>query len=328
MIETMGSGTGMLDYDGDGRLDLIFVSGGGRPGSVEASHNRLALYRNLGGGKFEDRTESAHLMGSFDTYGMGVAVGDYDNDGFPDLLLTGYPRSVLFHNNGDGTFTEATAKAGVENKGRWATSAGWFDYDRDGRLDLVVANYVGNFSWNDGRFCGDAARGERVYCHPDVYQGTGVRLYHNEGGGSFPRCDGGGRTGNDGRQGPGRAAGGLRRRRVAGHIRGQRQRDEFLLPERGNRKLPRWAWNPARALAMTHRRKREWAWRRLPERGRFPSIYVTHLDNELNRLYRNLGKHQFRDATNEAGLGAQRSLLSGFGTAFADFSNSGWQQIS
>ena len=152
MIETMGSGVGVLDYDKDGKPDLIFVNGGGRPGSTEAGHNRLALYRNLGNDKFEDRTAAAHLTGSFDTYGMGVAVADYDNDGYPDLLLTGYPRSVLFHNNGDGTFNNVTELAGVENKGRWATSAGWLDYDHDGLLDLLIANYVADFSWDDPRF--------------------------------------------------------------------------------------------------------------------------------------------------------------------------------
>ncbi len=328
MIETMGSGTGMLDYDGDGRLDLIFVSGGGRPGSVEASHNRLALYRNLGDGKFEDHTEAAHLMGSFDTYGMGVAVGDYDNDGFPDLLLTGYPRSVLFHNNGDGTFTEATAKAGVENKGRWATSAGWFDYDRDGRLDLVVANYVGNFSWNDGRFCGDAARGERVYCHPDVYQGTGVQLYHNEGGGTFRDVTA--EAGLETLEGKGLGV-------LLGDFDGDGWPDIFVANDSvmnfyyrngANGKFAEMGLESGTGFSDDAQAEAGMGVAAAYlERDRFPSIYVTHLDNELNRLYRNLGKHQFRDATNEAGLGAQRSLLSGFGTAFADFNNSGWQQI-
>ncbi|HEY2018417.1 MAG TPA: VCBS repeat-containing protein, partial [Bryobacteraceae bacterium] len=133
MIETMGSGVGMLDYDQDGRLDLVFVSGGGRPGSAEARTDRLSLYRNSGDGKFVDRTAAAGLTGSFDTYGMGVAIGDYDNDGFPDLLLTGFPRCVLFHNNGNGTFSDVTVTSGVENRGRWGSSAGWFDYDGDGR---------------------------------------------------------------------------------------------------------------------------------------------------------------------------------------------------
>ena len=328
MIETMGSGAGMLDYDGDGRLDLIFVSGGGRPGSVAASHNRLALYRNLGGGKFEDRTQASHLKGSFDTYGMGVAVGDYDNDGHPDVLLTGYPRSVLFHNNGDGTFTDVTAAAGVANNGRWGTSAGWFDYDRDGRLDLVIANYVGNFSWDDGRFCGDAARGERVYCHPDVYQGAGIRLYHNEGDGKFRDVTV--EAGLDTTEGK---CLGL----VLGDFDGDGWPDIFVANDsvmnffyrnRGNGKFAEMGLESSTGFSDDGQAEAGMGVDAAYLRGDlFPSIYVTHLDNELNRLYRNLGKDRFRDVTNEAGLGAQRSLLSGFGVRIADFDNSGRQQI-
>jgi hypothetical protein len=328
MIETMGSGAGMLDYDGDGRLDLLFVGGGGRPGSTAATHDRLTLYRNMGGGKFEDRTQEAHLNGSFDTYGMGVAVGDYDNDGHPDVLITGYPRSALFHNNGDGTFTEVTAAAGVENKGRWGTSAGWFDYDRDGRLDLVIANYVGNFAWDDGRFCGDAARGERVYCHPDVYQGTGVRLFHNEGGGKFRdvTVEAGLATTE------GKCLG-----VVLGDFDGDGWPDMFVANDsvmnffyrnRGNGRFTEMGLESGTGFSDDGQAEAGMGVDAAYLEGDlFPSIYVTHLDNELNRLYRNLGKDQFRDVTIEAGLGGQRSLLSGFGVRFADLDNSGRQQI-
>jgi hypothetical protein len=328
MIETMGSGAGMLDYDGDGRLDLIFVSGGGRPGSAEASHDRLALYRNLGSGKFDDRTQAAHLNGSFDTYGMGVAVGDYDNDGHPDLLLTGYPRSVLFHNNGDGTFMDVTTAAGVENKGRWGTSAGWFDYDRDGLLDLVIANYVGNFSWEDSRFCGDAARGERAYCHPDVYQGTGVRLYRNEGGGKFRDVTV--EAGLDTTEGK---CLGL----VLADFDGDGWPDMFVANDsvmnffyrnRGNGKFVEMGLESSAGFSDDGQAEAGMGVDAAYLDGDlYPSIYVTHLDNELNRLYRNLGKDHFRDMTIDAGLGAERSLRSGFGVRFADFDNSGRQQI-
>lgn len=328
MIETMGSGVGVFDYDGDGRLDLVFVNGGGKPGSAEAGHNRLALYRNLGNNKFEDSTASAHLSGSFDTYGMGVAVADYDNDGSPDLLLTGYPRSVLFHNNGNGTFTDVTASAGVESKGQWATSAGWFDYDHDGLLDLVIANYVGDFSWDDARFCGDAAQGRRAYCHPDVYQGTGVRLYHNEGNGRFRDV-----TAQAGLESAEGKCLGL----VLADFDGDGWPDIFVANDSvmnffyrnlGNGKFQESGLVSGVGFNDDGQAEAGMGVDAAYLNGSaYPDIYVTHLDNELNRLYRNLGKDSFRDGTIEAGLGAERSLQSGFGVRFADFDNSGHEQI-
>src|SRR5438128_1693529 len=141
LIETMGGGVAFLDFDNDGLQDIFFLNGGETPNGKSPVPVRNALYRNLGNGKFEEVAAKAGVD-RLDFYGMGVAVGDYDNDGHPDLLVTGFPSSALFHNNGNGTFTEVTDRAGVKNPGKWAASAAWFDYDRDGYLDLVVTNYV------------------------------------------------------------------------------------------------------------------------------------------------------------------------------------------
>jgi len=140
-LETMGTGVAWIDYNQDGLMDLYFVQSAATDIYKPAQTLRSALYHNNGDGTFTDVTEQAGVGGE-GHYGQGVAVGDYDNDGYPDLYVTGYGRAILYHNNGDGTFIDVTAKAGVADEGGWSTSAGWFDYDKDGYLDLVVTNYI------------------------------------------------------------------------------------------------------------------------------------------------------------------------------------------
>lgn len=141
LIETMGSGCGWIDYDQNGLLDLYLVNGAATRLYTPKLPLRSALYKNNGDGSFTDVTKHAGV-GAEGLFGMGVAVGDYDNDGYPDLFVLGYGRCILYHNNGDGSFSDVTSKAGVGNLGKWGSSAAWFDYDNDGRLDLVIANYV------------------------------------------------------------------------------------------------------------------------------------------------------------------------------------------
>jgi len=194
MPEIMGAGVALFDYDNDGDLDVYLVQGtmfdpsqdprlakfppapGWKPG------NRL--FRNLlsetGKLEFVDVTEKAGV--GHIGYGMGVAVGDYDNDGFQDLYVTNFGHNVLYHNNGDGTFTDVTARAGVDDP-RWSASAAWVDYDRDGRLDLFVANYL-DFSVKGNKRC-FAPTGERDYCTPKMYQPVPARLFRNRGDGTF-----------------------------------------------------------------------------------------------------------------------------------------------
>ena len=140
-IETMGNGVGWIDYDQDGLMDLYFVQSAATEWYKPPRPLRSALYHNNGDGTFTDVTEKAGV-GAEGLYGQGVAVGDFDNDGYPDMLVTGYGHAILYHNNGDGTFTDVTAKAGVADEGNWSTSAGWFDYDKDGYLDLLICNYI------------------------------------------------------------------------------------------------------------------------------------------------------------------------------------------
>ena len=194
MPEIMGAGVALFDYDNDGDLDVYLLQGtmldptedprkakfppppGWKPG------NRL--FRNLlsetGKLEFVDVTEKAGV--GHVGYGMGVAVGDYDNDGFQDLYVTNFGHNVLYHNNGDGTFTDVTVQAGVDDL-RWSTSAAWVDYDRDGRLDLFVANYL-DFTVKGNKQC-YASTGERDYCTPKMYQPVPARLFDNRGDGTF-----------------------------------------------------------------------------------------------------------------------------------------------
>jgi hypothetical protein len=189
LLESMPGGVAILDYDGDGRQDLFFVNGAHiqspmPAGAVPDKSKPLfwnRLYRNNGDGTFTDVTEKAGVRG--EGFGMGVAVADYDNDGFPDLYVTNYGSNILYHNNGDGTFTDVTKRAGVA-AGGWSAGAVFFDYDRDGLLDLLVTRYL-QWTFADNVPCGAPDRGQPAYCHPDQFKSATYLLYHNNGDGTF-----------------------------------------------------------------------------------------------------------------------------------------------
>ncbi len=181
--ETLGSGCAFFDYDNDGWLDILLLNGTDWPGHpARRDHpTTLALYRNNRNETFTDVTREAGL--DVEMYGIGVAVGDYDNDGFPDFYATTYGQNRLFHNNGNGTFSEVTKRAGFEGYTSLSTSALWFDYDRDGFLDLFVANYV-RWSPETDIFCSLDGR-TKSYCTPEAYPGTTCWLFRNRGDGTF-----------------------------------------------------------------------------------------------------------------------------------------------
>ena len=181
LIEATSGGGGLLDFDSDGLLDIYLVSGGETPRGKSVTPIRNALYRGLGKLRFEDVAINAKVD-HVPFYGMGVAAADYNNDGFQDLFVSGYPSCALFHNQGNGTFVDVTKQAGVQNSGRWGASATWLDYDRDGQLDLFLCNYA-EFSFDDIKRCEIA--GTRTYCEQKAYSGQPPTLYHNNGDGTF-----------------------------------------------------------------------------------------------------------------------------------------------
>src|SRR5215831_6727831 len=179
--ESLGPGCAFLDYDNDGWMDVYLVNSGPSDFYKPATPIRNALYRNNRDGTFTDVTDKAGVAGG--TFGMGVAVGDYNNDGYPDMLITSYGKCILYRNNKDGTFTDVTEKAGVASPG-WTTSAVWFDYDNDGLLDLFLCSFV-QYGLNKHIFCGDNKIGRHYYCIPRVFNPSSSLLFHNNGDGTF-----------------------------------------------------------------------------------------------------------------------------------------------
>ena len=326
LIETMGSGCGWIDYDQNGLLDLYLVNGGATKLYRPKHPLRSALYRNNGDGTFTDVTEKAGV-GAEGLFGMGVAAGDFDNDGFPDLFVLGYGRCILYHNKGDGTFEDVTAKAGVQNEGKWGSSAAWFDYDNDGRLDLVIANYV---DWSPERnfWCGEHGSGMRSYCHPDNFNGEPPTLYHNNGDGTFTDVS--------------KSSGvGLRPGNGLGVVTFDYDDDgwqdffiandsmpNFLFHNNRNGTFTEVGYAAGVAVSMDG----------APEAGMGTDagdvvgngrmdLFVTHLDEQLARLYENLGDRTFDDATLRSKIAYATYHISGFGARIMDYDNDGWRDI-
>lgn len=325
-LETMGTGVGWLDYNQDGLMDLFFVQSAATDAYKPPHPLRSALYRNNGDGTFTDVTEKAGVGGE-GHYGQGVAVGDYDNDGYPDLYVTGYGRAILYHNNGDGTFTDVTAKAGVADEGQWSTSAGWFDYDKDGWLDLVVTNYI-DWSPKNNLWCGDRRPGYRSYCNPNNYKGEKTKLYHNNHDGTFTDVSDNSGVGKPESKGMGV---------VLADFNGDGWPDiaiandtwpNFLFLNKHDGTFQDVSLVSGMAASEDGRYEAGMGIDAADVDGDgWLDIYVTHLDFELNRLYHNNHDGTFDDYTYRSGLGNKAMLYSGVSTKFLDYDNDGWEDI-
>ncbi|HEY7306442.1 MAG TPA: CRTAC1 family protein [Bryobacteraceae bacterium] len=324
LIETMGAGAAWIDFDNDGYLDLYLVNSAATKAYAAPHPLRSALYRSNRDGTFTEVTEKAGVAAE-GLFGMGVAVGDYDNDGFEDLYVVGYDRSILYHNNGNGTFTDVTEKAGVANRHKWGSSAAWFDYDHDGKLDLIVANYV-DFTPERNLIC--FQQGHKSYCHPNKYHGQTPTLFHNQGGGVFKDVSVASKIGLK----PGNGLG-----VVCFDYNGDGWTDVFLANDSMENFLYANKRNGAfeevgmeAGVAFGEDGKAEAGMGTDAadfDRDGLPDLFVTHLDLEYNRLYRNQGKGTFEDVTFTAKLGAGTFKMSGFGTRFFDYDNDGWRDL-
>lgn len=325
LIETMGAGCAWLDYDGDGWLDLFFVQSSATPAYSPKRTLRHALYRNLGNGKFADVTAEAGLDAPASAFGMGAAVGDFDNDGRPDLYLSGFPRGKLLRNLG-GRFVDVSESAGVANAGEWGTSAAFFDYNKDGRLDLVVANYL-DWDYDKNLHCGAPRPGYRTYCHPDQFGGAALTIYRNEGQGRF--TDVTRESGMDGYLGKSLGV-------VTADFNNDGWSDvfvandsvrNFLFLNEGNGKFKEVAREAGVAYGIEGRAEAGMGSDAADyDRDGLLDIYVDHLDMESHRLFRNNGEGNFSDHTHEANLGA-KNFFSGFGMRFVDLDADGWPDI-
>jgi hypothetical protein len=318
--ETLGPGCAFLDYDNDGWMDIYLVNSGPSEFYQPKRPIRNALYRNNRDGTFTDVTEQARVPGG--TFGMGVAVGDYNNDGYPDMFVTACGRALLYRNNGNGTFTDVTKQAGIDISG-WTTSAVWFDFDNDGRLDLFVCSFV-RYLPEDRKSCGGNEAGQQYYCIPRAFHPTASYLFHNNGDGTFTEVGHGTVIGKT----FGKALG-----VVATDINNDGRMDLFV------------ANDTVQNFLFVHRGGNQWeeiavtAEVGFGENGQTRSgmgvdsadfdndgwqdLFVANVDQEMFSLYRNLKNESFVDVAQPQSIAQATRLLSGWGLRFFDYDNDG-----
>jgi hypothetical protein len=335
LLETMGSGVAMFDYDNDGLMDLFFVNGAplddptpkGTIPQKKTSADWNRLYHQRKDGTFEDVTEKAGLKGV--GYDMGVAVGDYDNDGYEDLYVTGYGGNHLYHNNGNGTFTDVTVKSGTGGDptppNAWYTSAAWVDLDNDGLLDLVVLRYV---KWDfEDVYCGQRREGYRSYCHPDLFPPISPLVYHNNGDGTFTEVSQKIGLGIPGK-GLGIAIADYDRDGKIDFAVANDSMPEFLFHNKGDGTFEETGLTAEIAVDSDGRTYAGMGivFQDFDNDG-WPDLIITNLANQKYALYKNNGDESFTYDTYAAGLAQMTLLHSGWGIDFLDYDNDGLKDL-
>ena len=322
--ESMCAGCAFLDYDCDGWMDILLVNTGPSPFYHPSKAPRNALYHNNRDGTFTDVTAKAGLDSH--RWGEGVAVGDYDGDGYPDIYLTCYGNNILYHNNRDGTFTDVTGKAGVAGGG-WSTSAVWFDYDNDGKLDLFVCRFV-DYDSPASKTCGVNQLGKHFYCIPRAFQGRASLLYHNNGDGTFTEV---GHLSDIGKN-LGKAHG-----VVVTDVNNDGLLDlwvsndtvpNYLYINRGGGKFEELGLQAGVAYGDSGQARSGMGvdTADYDNDGRL-DLFVANIDRERFALYHNEGDSMFSDRADAGGIGKASYYLSGWGLKFFDYDNDGNQDL-
>ena len=329
VIDSVLGGVALLDFDNDGYLDIFFTNGAGIPSLNKTDgtfYNRL--YRNNGDGRFTDVTAKAGVRG--EGYSMGVAVGDYNNDGYPDIYVAGLNRNILYRNNGDGTFTDVTETAGVSSVGAtgkkpWSVGAAWLDYDNDGRLDLLVVNYL-DWSFENNRTCGEPGR--RLSCSPVLYGGTANILYHNNGDGTFTDVSEETGIGRHIGKGMGVAIADYDDDGFTDIFVGNDNQRNFLFHNLGGKSFAEVGVEtgvaftedgiPASTMGVDFRDVNG---------DGLPDLITTALGGETFSLRLNRGGGRFSDASFMTGIGLASETMSGWGVGAFDFDNDGFKDL-